>query len=86
MVVKGSRTGKFGIIGNLKVLWTPPGGKEEQVGLLNNFNIFSENSHRIGRVPLTNPNIPDGKLRVIYEGDGPDKGKVFDEKIFPIDK
>ncbi len=82
--VKASRIGKYGIIGNMIAYWTAPGQKEVEIGRLNNFNIYTENAHRISRLPLYNPNIPNGTIRVVYEGEGPDKEKIFDEKIFPV--
>jgi hypothetical protein len=79
-----SRTGNYGTIGNVKIFWTPPGGKEEQIGILNNFNIYTELTHRTNDIVLNTNNIPNGSLRVVYEGDGPDAGKILDEKVFPI--
>lgn len=79
-----NRSGDFGTMGKLKILWTPPGQPEKQIGIMNNVNIFTEISHRIAPVPLTENAIPNGVIRIIYEGDGPDKGVLFDEKTFPI--
>ena len=79
-----TRSGKFGTMGNLRVFWTPAGGNERFVGVVNNFNIFSEITRREAYVTLSVNQIPNGTIRVVYEGDGPDKGKTFDEKSFPV--
>ena len=82
--VKVTRTGKFGTMGNVRVFWTPNGGSEQPIGELNNVNVFPELDTRLVPVSLTVDSIPSGTIRVIYEGDGPDKGRVFDEKTIPV--
>lgn len=79
-----TRSGKFSSIGKITVLWTPPGGAEENAGIANNINIFPEVTRRVATFPLLNENVRGGSVRLIYEGDGPDKGVVFDDKSFPI--
>lgn len=79
-----NRTGNQGAMGRLKVYWTPKGGKEKEVGTLNNVNIYSEITKRTARIPLKENNINSGTIRILYEGDGPDDGKVFDNRSFPI--
>ena len=84
--VQLSRTGKFGTFGRLRAYWTPAGGGEEkEVGALNYVNVYPETERRSARIILKpDVQISGGKVRVVYEGDGIDKGKVFDEKTFPI--
>ena len=81
-----SRTGKHGVFGKLTLYWTPPGGAEQEVGILNNVNIFPELTSRYANVPIKDPGISlsGGSLRIIYEGSGPDKGISLDEKTFPL--
>ena len=80
-----NRTGKHSITGRVLVLWTPPGGQEEQIGILNNLNIFTEIDRRNISISLTNKTpITGGTLRVIYEGIDDERGVKFDEKILPI--
>jgi len=64
-----NRTGKHSITGRVIVFWTPPGGQEEQIGILNNLNVFTEISRRNIQIVLTNTKpLTGGTLRVIYEG------------------
>ncbi len=80
-----SRGGKFSTIGNVKVYWMPPdGGEEKLVGVQNAVNIYPEVPRREMTIPLREKRIVGGKVHIIFEGDGPDKGITFDEKIFPV--
>ena len=78
-----TRSGKFSTIGKVTVFLTAGGAPEEQIGVANNVNIFPELTKRHVVVNLTK-NVSAGSLRIVYEGDGPDKGVTFDQKIFPI--
>lgn len=84
LMVTLNRSGKHGATGRLKAYWTPPGQEEREIGSLNNVFIFTEINKRTARIMLNETSIPAGTIRVIYEGDGPDKGIVFDEKTFPV--
>lgn len=83
LMVKINRTGKHGTYGRLRVFWEN-GGQEQQVGTLNNFSIFADNPSRIGYVPLNRADIPGGRLRIVYEGDGPQRGKILTEQTINI--
>ncbi len=79
-----NRAGTHGTMGKIDVYWTPTGGKEQVIGLLNNVNVFTEVDKRLVRLTLTQANIPNGTVRIVYEGVGPDKGITFDQKTFPV--
>ena len=78
------RTGKYSTLGNIKIYWTPPGGKERQVGIRNGVNVFPEVSQRKLDIDLTEKGISGGKMRVVYDGADADQGILFDEKSFPV--
>ena len=78
-----NRKGKFSTLGKVEVYWTPTGGKEQKVGILNDVNVFPELNERDVDLDLSQ-NITDGKMRIVYEGDAADKGKTFDTKIINI--
>ena len=78
------RKGKFSTLGKVEVYWTPKGGTEKQVGLLNDVNVYAETARRSVEVPLTENNISGGTFRIVYEGDDADKDIKFDEKTFPV--
>ncbi len=78
------RSGKHGTMGKVDVFWTPAGGKEKKIGTLNNVNVFTEVTRRRVQLTLTEKSVPNGIVRVVYEGTGPDKGIKFDEKTFPV--
>lgn len=79
------RAGKFSTMGNVKVYWKPPsGGEEVLIARQNAVNIFHEVPRRIMRIPLKVSHVAGGSVRIIFEGDGPDKGITFDEKTFPV--
>ena len=84
LVVTLNRGGHYGTTGALKAFWTPPGGTEKQIGLLNNANVFTEVAHRTAHIKLTESRVVGGTVRVVYQGDGPDKGITYDEKSFPV--
>lgn len=78
------RQGKHSLSGRLRVFWTPPGGKEEQVGILNNINVFHEISRRSVRVPLTASRpITGGTMRVIFE-DMEGKNNILAQQELPL--
>ncbi|MDD9899562.1 MAG: fimbria/pilus periplasmic chaperone [Alphaproteobacteria bacterium] len=80
-----NRTGKFSTLGRLEAFWTPPnGGGERQVGILNDVNVYAESPRRIVSIPLKDPSVAGGKVRIVYEGDDADKGVLFDEKVFAL--
>lgn len=80
-----NRTGKHSITGRVIVFWTPPGGQEEQIGILNNINVFTEIPRRNIQIMLTNTKpLTSGTLRVLYEGIDSERGIKHDEKILPI--
>lgn len=83
LMVKVTRTGKHGTYGRLRAFWQHD-GQEEQVGALNNFSIYAENPDRIGYVQLSLDSIPSGALRIVYEGDGPQRGKIYTEQTIRI--
>ena len=83
--VKVLREGVHGTYGRLRVLWND-GDRETQIGELNNFAIYAETLARIGYVPLNVEQVPSGKLRIIYEGDGPQRGVLFSEQIINVGK
>lgn len=83
LMVKIARTGKHGTYGRLRVFWND-GSNEKQIGELNNFAVYADNPARVGYIPLTTNSIPSGKLRIVYEGDGPQRGKVFSEQVVNI--
>jgi fimbrial chaperone protein len=83
LMVKVTRTGKHGTYGRLRVFWQHD-GEEEQVGTLNNFSIYAENPQRIGYVQLSRDSIPSGSLRIVYEGDGPQRGKIYSEQTIRV--
>ncbi len=85
LMVKVARTGKHGTYGRLRVFWNN-GEKQEEVGLLNNFAVYAENSARSAKVPMNTRSIPSGTLHLIYEGDGPQRGKIFAEQEIKIGK
>lgn len=79
------RGGKFSTIGNVMVYWTPPdGGKEILIARRNAVNIFHEVPRRLMKIPLKVGRVAGGTIRIVFEGDGPDKGITFDDKKFPV--
>lgn len=81
-----NRTGKYSAIGRALVYWAPPSGGEEMlVGTLNGLNVYAETPRREVRVQLSDKSVSGGKIRIRFEGDDVDEGKVFDEKTFNFD-
>ena len=79
------KSGKFSTMGNVRILWIPSGGGEEKlIARQNAVNIFHEVSRRLLEIPLKVDRVSGGSVRIIFEGDGPDKGITFDEKTFPV--
>ena len=72
-----------GTYGRLRVFWEK-GGDQQEIGILNNFSIYADNSERTSNVPLNVTSVPTGNLRIVYEGDGPQRGKIFAEQIVKI--
>lgn len=80
-----NRTGKNSTAGRILVFWAPPGGKEEQIGILNNINVFTETDKRKIGIGLTNTQpMNAGALRVVYEGMDKDRGQKWAETTLPI--
>jgi hypothetical protein len=80
-----NRSGKFSTIGNVNVYWkSSQGGEEKLIARQNAINIFPEVSRRILKIPLKVDRVVGGTVRIVFEGDGPDKGITFDEKTFPV--
>ncbi len=80
-----NRGGKFSTLGNVRVYWkSPAGGEEKLIARQNAVNIFAEVPRRMMRIPLKIDRVVGGTVRIIFEGDGPDKGITFDEKTFPV--
>lgn len=80
-----TRGGKFSTIGNVNVFWKKPeGGEEVLLARQNAVNIFHEVPQRQMRIPLKLKQVSGGTVRIVFEGDGPDKGITFDEKTFPV--
>jgi hypothetical protein len=78
------RKGKYSTLGKVDIFWTPKGGQEKQVGVLNDVNVFAETPRRQVMVSLNESNISGGTFRIVYAGDDADKGRKFDEKTFPV--
>lgn len=80
-----NRSGKHSTLGNVQVFWKPPtGGEEVLIARQNAVNIFHEVNRRIMRIPLKVAHVAGGSIRIVFEGDGPDKGITFAEKTFPV--
>lgn len=79
-----NRTGIHSIVFSLKAYWTPPGEEERMVGQINNVNIFTEIPKRRVGVVLTENNITSGTMRIVMEGVDELRGRVLDEKTFPV--
>jgi hypothetical protein len=77
--------GKFSSYGVVKVLWQPPTGKEQEIGLLNNVALYPEVQTRHIDVALTeNPTA--GSVRVVYLGKYESEGTTWAEKSFSLGK
>jgi hypothetical protein len=83
LMVRVNRTGKHGTYGRLRVLWEKD-GVTTQVGTLNNFSVFAESATRLAAIPMTVDQVDRGQLRVVYEGDGPQRGAVLASQTIQI--
>jgi fimbrial chaperone protein len=83
LMVRVERAGLYGTYGRLRVFWEND-GKDTQIGTLNNFSVYADNPARVGFVPLTVDQVTTGRLRIVYEGDGPQRGKVLTEQYINI--
>lgn len=79
-----NRTGYNSTTGRIQVYWTPPQGNEVRIGQMNNVTIYPEINKRFVRVTLKTQEIRGGSIRIVYEGDGPEQGIIFDEISMPI--
>jgi hypothetical protein len=81
LAFKALREGNASTLGNITVDWAPAGEDYRQIGILRNYNVFTEINSRIGQVPLDV--LPtNGTLRVKYV-DSHTK-KLYDEIIFDL--
>lgn len=78
------RTGKNSTVGRVIVYWVSPAGEETLIGRANNVVIYPERDVRTLDVPLKVLQIQGGSLKIVYQGDGPDRHLVFDETIIPV--
>lgn len=79
-----TREGTHSINGRVRVFWTPPGGTEEQIGILNNINVFPEISRRHILVPLrmTRP-LTGGTMRIALETMD-SQGALLAQQVLPL--
>lgn len=80
------RSGLHGVIGLIKVYYTPNGGKEAEIGSLGNASLYSEVGNRDFTIPTALKSISPGQIRVLFiKAEGAEKDFVMlDEKTFPI--
>ena len=78
---KAARNGDASTLGQITVGWAKDGNNYEQIGIITNFNVFTEINERIGKVPL-DVFPTSGTLRVSYTDAV--TGKVYDEIIFDL--
>lgn len=64
-----NRSGNASTLGTLKALWTPAGGKTEEIGIASNMNVFSEVEKRHAHIFLTSVPEGTGELQVVYIND-----------------
>jgi len=67
--MKIRREGNESVYGNLRVLFTPPSGKEQVVAVLNGVAVYTPNAERLVRIALQPPPgvaLTKGRLRVSY--------------------
>ncbi len=77
--------GKFSSYGSIKVLWQPPKGEEQEIGILNNVALYPEIQQRHVEIALNqNPTV--GTLKVVYLGKLESEGTTWAETSFPIGK
>lgn len=77
-------SGEFSSTGSLRVVMqATPGAEIDQIGIINNLNVFPESPSVIKTIPLTLQDIPAGAaIKVTYEGSKEYKGRLFAEKVF----
>ena len=78
------RKGSNSSYGRLHAFWSPPGGSERKIGILNNVAVYTERDQRVMTMPLDVDAVSGGQIRVVYDGDGEFKGQIWDEKVFPV--
>jgi hypothetical protein len=83
LLVRLDRTGKHGTYGRLRVFWQKD-GQNIQIGTLNNMSVFADSSSRVAYIPLNENQISGGQVRIVYEGDGPQRGIIFTEKTLKV--
>lgn len=64
-----NRSGNASTIGTLKVLWTPQGGKAEEIGIASNMNVFPELERRLVQVSLMKTPEGPGEFQITYMND-----------------
>lgn len=78
----GTRTGDASTLGAIHVEWAQNSNDYKEIGMIKNFNIFTDIATRKGQVRLDEFPVG-GKLRVIYR-DFTDKKIVLDEVIIDL--
>ena len=73
-----SRTGNASALGTLRAFLIDDNGREEPIGSMANFNVFTEIDQRNVRLPLKVDPKGKGKVRIVFEGLD---GRVYDEQI-----
>lgn len=86
VTVPVTRTGQYGILGQLRVYYTPSGGGEFLAGEIRNANIFPEVNERNFKVILSADTLSGGTLRVVYKNLDRKNEIIFAEKTVPIAK
>jgi len=79
-----TREGLHGTTGNLRVYHLLPGKEPVQVGLKNNINLFTEIASRNTNIQMTETGLSGGKLHIVYNGEGPQKGEILAETTIPL--
>lgn len=78
------RSGKNSTIGRVHAFWVSPSGEETRIGRTNNIVIYPELDERTVKISLRVSEIRGGSIKVVYEGDGPDRGITFDSVTVPV--
>lgn len=79
-----NRSGAHGTVGNLRAYHVVKGKDPVEVGLKNNVNIFAETTTRNANIMMTETGFSGGHLRIVYNGEGPQKDKVIAETYIPL--
>jgi P pilus assembly chaperone PapD len=79
-----TRTGNQSSIGSLEAIWEPSGySKTEQIGYIDNMNVFTDIPSRMAKLPLSY--VPKGagsiRLRYVDNANTGSKGTVLDELL-----